>query len=271
MNSPIIDSHAHLDLPAFKPDLNKVVERAFKAGVKQLITVGIDLVASRRSLEIARSFPGVYAAVGCHPSEAQHLDGNYLKELESMAINPKVVAIGETGLDYFRNQIPREVQINAFRQQLSLAGRLCLPVIVHSRQADSDTVSVLREWIGLSKAPADRPPGVIHCFSGTAEMAETYIRLGFMLSLGAYLGYPGSAPLRHVIQGLPIDHLLLETDSPFLPPQGKRGERNEPSYILATAQVISGIKAMDFEETAALTSCNAIRLFNLREVTLEAD
>jgi TatD DNase family protein len=223
MDIEIIDTHAHLDFPEFKPDFDKVMERASSAGVTHILTVGINLAASRESVSIAQLNPQIFAAVGCHPHEASGFSPDYLKEMESLALRPKVVAIGEIGLDYFRNNSPRDDQLYAFREQLGLARRLNLPVIIHARQAESDAVSVLREWMGATKSPADGPPGVIHCFSGSAEAAERYLSMGFMLSIGAYLGYPSSRVFQQVIERLPMDRLLLETDSPFLPPQVCRG------------------------------------------------
>jgi TatD DNase family protein len=263
MPMTVIDSHAHLDLPEFKTDLAEVLERAFRAGVKHIVSVGIDMDANRRAVAIARENSAVYAAIGCHPHEAMSFDSQYYRNLEALASESKVVAIGETGLDYFRNTAPPEIQLHAFREQLKLAENLNLPVIIHARQAEQDAVSTLQDWTLASKRMLNRPPGVIHCFSGSTEVAETYLGMGFMLSLGAYIGYPSSRVLQQVVRKLPLERLMLETDCPFLPPQSQRGKRNEPSYVISTALELARLKGISVEEVAAATSSNTSILFGL--------
>jgi TatD DNase family protein len=233
------------------------------AGVMRIVTVGVDRNTSRVSVEISGLNPNIYAAVGCHPNEAAGFDADYSRDLERLASDPKVVAIGEIGLDFFRNGCSRDLQLSAFKIQLDLARRLNLPVIIHARQAENDVLSTLGEWTHAHITPIRKLRGVIHCFSGSVEAAMRYIDLGFFLSIGAYVGYPSSSVLRSVIKLLPLDCLMLESDCPFLPPQRLRGQRNEPCWVSNTAQELSRIKSITLDEVASTTSWNASQLFRL--------
>jgi TatD DNase family protein len=266
MSPEIIDTHAHLDMSQFDHDRDEVISRAQNAGVKYILTVGIDLLSSQRAIELAESNSGIIAAIGFHPQEANLMKSDSIRNLREMAKNTQVVAIGEIGLDYYRVKSPADVQIKVIRSLLNLAAEMNLPVIIHCRQAEQDMLKILTEWTASLVKELKQNPGVIHCFSGDAVSAEKYLNLGFNIAFGAYIGYPSSR-LSETIRFVPDDKLLIETDCPFLPPQTYRGKRNEPSYLPDTLGVIAGIKAKSlksFENLAKQTSNNARRLFRIR-------
>ena len=248
----LIDTHAHLDLPQFERDRARVVARAREAGIG-MITVGIDLESSRRAVRLAKGYK-IYAAVGVHPHEAERYRGSLertLKELEELARAERVVALGEIGLDYYRNLSPREAQVEVFRAQLRLAERLDLPVVVHDREADEDILAILRE--------AD-VPGVVHSFSSTLEVAEELIELGFYLGFSGPVTFP-RAPQREVVTQVQMERILVETDAPYLTPVPYRGRRNEPAYVRHVARAIAALRGLPEEEVARQTTENAGRLF----------
>jgi TatD DNase family protein len=257
------DSHAHLDLEQFDADREEVIERARDAGVTGINTVGIDLAGSRRAVALAETHQGLVASVGIHPQEAQRAAADWVA-LEELARHPRVVAIGETGLDFHHGDAPREVQTGVFRRQLELASRLDLPVIIHSRQAPEETRTILVEWAAQNPLSGENSRGVIHCYSGDLSAARYYIDLGFYISVGAYIGYPSSGQFRGVLKSIPLQKLLVETDCPFLPPQKMRGKRNEPAYIPLTLGVLAEIKGQTIEEVAEATAVNARSLFRIR-------
>jgi TatD DNase family protein len=256
----MIDTHAHLDMNQFDTDREDAIKRARQAGVGTIVTVGTDLVSSRKAIDIAGSHQGIFAAVGFHPQDARLMNPGDDRQLAELGKKPKVVAIGEIGLDYYRVNSPKQTQVNALRSQLELAADLGLPVIIHSRQADADVTALLHRWTA-TLTPA-RLPGVIHCFNGTKEIAETYLEMGFYIAFGAYTGYPSSR-LAEVVRSIPEDRLLTETDSPFLPPQAFRGKRNEPAYIPIVIDVIARLRGQSIDTIARQTEENAKRLFNL--------
>lgn len=256
----LVDNHAHLDMPRFNADRDEVIGRAWMAGVTNIVSVGTDLASSRKATEIASQYPEVWAAVGIHPQEAKSITRGDIETLAELAHKPKVVTIGEIGLDFYRDYAPHEKQIEILKWQLGLATRLKLPVVVHCRQAEAELMPILSEW--LNKNPTNNP-GVIHCFSGTLATAQAYLKTGFYLGLGAYISYPSSKALREVVKQLPVDRLLLETDCPFLPPQSQRGQRNEPAYVVETAKELARIKEVGLEEVAEKTAENASGLFNI--------
>ena len=257
----LVDSHAHLYMPHFDEDRDEVIARALDSGVSTIVNVGIDLDSSVRAIELAGKHTGLVAAVGIHPHEAAGVGKADIARLAKLARRTKVVAVGEVGLDFYRNRSPREAQLSAFAWQLELAAELKLPVIIHCRQADGEVLRLLRSWAATGNTPGGR--GVAHCFSGDSDTAYQYLDMGFFLSLGAYIGYPGRDHLHELIRGLPRDRLLLETDSPFLPPQSRRGQRNEPAYLVETAGVLADITGDSLREIARQTSENACRLFDL--------
>jgi len=262
----LIDSHAHLDMSRFDADRDEVIGRASEAGVTRVINVGIDLASSQKAIETAQRYPVILAAVGIHPQEVKNISENEIGTLADLARKSAVVAIGEIGLDFYRDYAPHEQQIKALKLQLALADEANLPVIIHCRQAEQETITILTEW-RAKHSSSSRPPGVIHCFNGSLKLAKKYLQLGFYISLGAYIGYPSSRTFREVVKQLPLDRLLIETDCPFLPPQSRQGQRNEPAYVVETAKELANIKGMSLEGVAALTSANAERLFVIPDLT----
>ena len=253
----LIDTHAHLDSGRFATDLPQVVEAARAAGVKHILTIGCDLASSYASVELAKAYPEIYAAVGIHPHDARELSDEALTELKALARQDKVVAIGETGLDYYRDHCPHDIQQNAFRRQIALAREVGLPLIVHDRDAHEDVVRILKE------EQAQQVGGVLHCFSGDLNMARTCIEMGFYISFPGTLTYPKNQDLRDVAEALSTDHVLLETDCPYLAPQPLRGKRNEPAYVRYTAEELARIKGLSVADIARVTSLNAFRLFGI--------
>jgi TatD DNase family protein len=260
----IVDTHAHLDMPEFDTDREQVITRAKSNGVSRIITIGIDLTSSIKAIGLAEKYPGVLAAIGIHPQDSRKVKKEDVYKLSELVNHPKVVAIGETGLDFYRNYSSREEQFSALQWQLEIAKNTRLPVIIHCRQAHEEIKPILKEW-STDSISKGQPVGVIHCFSGDADIAEKYLEMGFLISLGAYIGYPSSAGLREVIKDLPLTRLLIETDCPFLPPQTYRGKRNEPSYTLITLGILAEIKQVSIEEAALKTTQNAKKLFHISE------
>lgn len=251
------DTHAHLDLPPLADAEDDVVRRAREAGVSRIVTVGIDPDSSSRAVEIAHRHGGVYAAVGLHPHDASRLSDALLEDLGRLAGCDKVVAIGETGLDFFRDRSPRDLQRAAFREQVRLARKRNLPVIVHDRDAHDETLSVLAE------ERASEVGGIIHCFSGDAAMARRALGLNFLISIPGAITYKGSGTLAEAVGDLPLEKLLVETDSPFLAPVPHRGKPNEPSYVPLVAARIAEIKGLSVGDVARVTTLNATRLFRI--------
>lgn len=257
---PLIDTHAHLDSSQFAQDLDAVLERASANSISHMLTIGCDLESSRQSCELAAAYPQIYAAVGIHPHDAKSVDDAVLAELKTLAKRPKVVAIGEIGLDYYRDHSPRDVQRAVFKAQLELAREIGLPVIIHDRDAHEDILSILRE------TRASEIGGVLHCFSGNRQLAKACIELGFFLSFAGPITYPKNEELRDVVRMVPTEHLLVETDCPYLSPQGHRGKRNEPSHVRVTAEKMAEIKGLKIEDIARITNLNAHKLFGIGAV-----
>ncbi len=253
---PLIDTHAHLDFPQFKKDLDQVLERAKKVGVKAVLNAGADVKSSVRSVELSRQYPWISASVGVHPHGAAQVNNDWLKNLEEMAALDTVVAVGETGLDFYRNLSPKEKQETVFRDHLRLACRVNKPVIIHSREAHAETLQVLQE------EDLPYPVGVMHCFSGDRRWAEAFLELGFYISLAGPITYPRSHNLRDLLKYIPANRVLLETDAPYLPPQAYRSQRNEPSYIKLTYERAALALGQDLDELARQVYLNAIRLFS---------
>jgi TatD DNase family protein len=254
----MIDTHAHLDDAAFSADLPGVLERARAAGVDHILAVGADLPSSRAAVTLAEGHESIWAAVGVHPHDAGKLYPADLDELRELARHDRVVAIGETGLDFFRNLSSREAQIAAFRLHLDLARELSLPVIVHDRDAHEDTLRELKRWVAYQYGERF---GVLHCFSGDLAMAQEAIALGFYISIAGPVTYAKNGPLVEVVRQLPLDRLLLETDCPYLTPEPLRGRRNEPAFVVLTAQEVARIRGLSVQAVAAATAANAVHLF----------
>jgi len=255
----LIDSHAHIDLPEFDKDREQVMARARQRGVRAVIDVGLDAASSRRALETVKPYEDVFVAVGCHPHEAAKAKEGDFKLLAELAGDLRVVAIGEIGLDFYRDLSPRPSQLEVFGRQLDLAAGLGLPVVVHCREAHKEVYDILSAWV---KAGGKRR-GVIHCFSSDIEMAQRYIELGFYISLAGSVTYPSARELVEVARSISLEHLLLETDAPFLAPQAHRGKRNEPSYIALTAQKVADIRQVPVGVVADAAARNTIELFRL--------
>lgn len=255
----LVDTHAHLHDSAYASDRAAVVARAVAAGVTRLVCVGTDLPSCRQTLEVSELHAGVFAALGVHPHEASQLDAEALAELRTLAGQPKVVAIGEIGLDYYRDRSPQGDQREAFHAQLALAGELGLPVIVHDREAHAEVMATLRQWV--QDYPGAR--GVLHCFSGDEAMARAAIALGFCISFAGPLTYPNAARLPQLAASLPLEWLLVETDCPYLTPAPLRGQRNEPANLALVAERLAALRGLTLAEVAEATTANAIRLFGL--------
>jgi len=260
----LIDTHAHLDLPQFDVDRNAVVERADAAGVGVIVNAGADVESSRRAVALAAQYPGVYASVGVHPHDAKQVDGEALAALRELARQPKVVAVGEIGLDFYRNLSPQDLQRRAFQAQLAWAASLGKPVIVHDREAHAEVLKALTGWAaGLAGSSLAERAGVLHSFSGDLLMARRAIDLGFYISISGPVTYQNARRLVEVVQALPLDRLLIETDCPYLTPHPYRGKRNEPAYVQLVAEEIAKIKGLTLDEVSAATTANARRLFEL--------
>lgn len=253
----LIDSHAHLEMPEFRKDLDEVLQRAKDSGVKYIFTVGTEKKDWRRALEIAQSHPSVYAILGIHPHNAKEIDEKTYPVLKELCKHERVKAYGEIGLDFFRNHSPRDVQLRRFREQVGLAKELKLPIVVHDREAHQETQEILKS------EKAGENGGIIHCFSGDEEMAKACIDVGFYISIPGSITYKNGGPLHNIVKGLPLKSLLVETDAPFLTPVPFRGKRNEPSYVRYTAERIAEIKKIPFEKVAEATTQNALKVFRL--------
>ena len=258
LSPPLIDTHAHLDEEAFDADRAEAIARAEAACIVCIMTIGTTADTSRRAVEIAGQFAAVYAAVGIQPNYAAQAKAGDWDAIERLAGEPRVAAIGETGLDRYWDYAPFDVQVDYFQRHITLAQRLKKPFVVHCREAEADTVAQLR-------AAADRGPlsGVMHSFTGSLETARACLELGLFISFAGMLTYKKSQALRDVAREVPLERILVETDSPYLPPQPMRGKRNEPSFIRVTANVLAELKGISAEEFARHTSANACRLFGL--------
>jgi len=253
----LIDSHAHLNMPEFDKDRNEVIQRAHDNGIDYILTVGIDIKACLQAISLSEEFECIYAIVGIHPHNAKDIDEGTYNILRKLTKHDKVCALGEIGLDFFRNLSPQDVQIKRFRELIGLARELKLPIVVHDRNAHQKTLSILKE------EKAFEVGGVIHCFSGDYEMASKCLDMGFYISIPGTITFNKATSLQEVVRGIPLDRMLIETDSPFLTPVPFRGKRNEPSYVSYVADKIAQIKHLDFEEVAAVTSRNAKTLFHI--------
>jgi len=253
----IIDSHAHLDDGAFSNEIDMVMARARAEGVGAVINPGADVASSKAAIAIAAAYPEVYALAGIHPHEAAGVSDEAIGEIAAILSAPKVVGIGEIGLDYYRELSPRDDQLRVFRAQMELAREMGLPVQIHNRDAHSDTLKIVQEY-------SRRVPAIVmHCYSGSAEMARELVKLGCYISLAGPVTYRNARKQVEVAGQVPLDRLLVETDSPYLPPSPYRGQRNEPAYVVETARKIAAVRNTSFEEVAAATSANAAKIFRI--------
>jgi len=251
----LIDTHAHLTDDALSGDLDMVVARAEESGVSAIIDVGESLATSLRCIAHAGRYKNIFASVGIHPHHAARALEADLGEIARLADDPAVVAIGETGLDYYRGWAPRELQVELFGRLLRIAVEKSLPVIVHCREAYADAIALLRE------ADGEGARGVLHCFSGGSGDADALVEMGYYISVGGPLTYPRNASLRSTVQHLPLERILVETDCPYLPPQGHRGKRNEPANVVDVARELARLRGLTVERIAEVTTENAVRLF----------
>jgi TatD DNase family protein len=250
----LIDSHAHLDFRQFDDDREKVIERARKAGVVTIVNIGTSPAGSRASVALAERYDFVYATVGVHPHDAGTVTPSVLDELRSLAQHRKVVAIGEIGLDYYRDLSPRPVQRRVFDEQLALAAELGLPVVVHSRDAHDDALAALRKWKGT---------GVLHSYSAGPQLLEEVLALGFFVGISGPVTFPKADDLRAVAATVPMERLLVETDCPYLTPKPYRGRRNEPAYVQYVAEAVALAREISPVDVALATADNACRLFGI--------
>lgn len=264
----LADSHCHLDFRTFDEDREEVIFRSREAGVTRILNPGIDLESSKEAVRLAEKHPHIYAAVGIHPNDAGGWNAETLATLRSLADHPKVVAIGEIGLDFYRKQADPTVQRRIFREQLYLAAEMGLPVIIHSRQAIREVLEIVSLWrmdlIKSGSALSDQP-GVLHAFEGDLENALQAIDMNFYLGVGGPITFRNAQDKQALFSALPLEALLLETDAPFLAPHPHRGERNEPSYIRWIAETLSTLTNTPISSLAKITSNNAARLFAWRE------
>jgi len=259
----LIDTHCHLNMDAFDADRPEVLARARAAGVSTLIVVGFDLASSRRAVQMAQSHDGIYAAVGVHPHDAATLSPAVVEELKALAAEPRVVAWGEIGLDYYRDLSPREVQRRAFRRQVEAAREAGLPLIIHSRDAAGDTWAVLSNLMESAGTAPERAPGVMHCFSYDHSWAERFMSLGFFVSFAGNVTFPSAQDLRAAAAAVPDDRLLCETDSPYLSPVPHRGRRNEPGYVEFVLRRLAEVRGSEPEVLAERVYQNATSVFGL--------
>lgn len=261
----LVDTHCHLNFDRYNDDRDAVIKRAHDEGVTRIIIPAVDIDSTREALALADQYEGIYAAVGVHPNSTAGFSDSDLADIERLAAHPKIVAIGEIGLDYYWDKSSPETQKRAFHAQLELAAKLELPVIIHNREASDDVMDVLEAWVesGLPESIQSRP-GVLHSFSAPQEIAQRAIASGFFLGFTGPITFKKADDLRAVARSVPLDRLLVETDGPFLTPVPYRGKRNQPAYVQFIADRLASLKGVPTDEIARITTENALRLFNLQ-------
>ena len=263
------DTHCHLNIDVFDQDRNLVVERARKNGILRILNPGVDVETSKSALIIAQHYPEVYAAVGLHPNNGLNWTKNSLSELRTLAGEQKVVAIGEIGLDFYRNLAPKALQLSIFQEQLELAAELELPVIIHNREATGDILNIIKLWhqqlitSGSKLAPR---PGVLHSYSDDVRNANEFVSLNFLIGITGPVTFKKSLALQSVVCVLPTESLLIETDAPYLSPHPFRGKRNEPANVRIVAEKIAELKEETLENIGKITTAGADMLFKWREI-----
>lgn len=254
-----IDTHVHLNADQYEEDVEEVIERALAAGVSKMVVVGFDRKTIRKAMALTERYSFIYAVVGWHPVDAVDCTEEDLRWIEELSKHPKVVGIGETGLDYYWDKSPKEVQQDVFRRQIQLAKKVKLPIIIHNRDATADVVRILEE------EDAKEVGGIMHCFGGSVETAEQCIDMNFLISLGGPVTFKNAKAPKKVAAEIPLEKLLIETDAPYLTPHPHRGKRNEPFYVTLVAEEIAKIKELPIEEVASVTTKNALKLFQINE------
>ncbi|MGH2319748.1 TatD family hydrolase [Planococcus sp. SE5232] len=255
-----IDTHVHLNADQYDEDLSQVIERARENHVEKMVVIGFDQKTIERAIELAETYEFIFAVVGWHPVDAIDCTEEDLKWIEELAAHPKVVGIGETGLDYYWDKSPKEVQQEVFRKQIRLAKKVKLPIIIHNREATEDVLKILKE------ENAKEIGGVMHCFSGSVETARESIEMNFMISLGGPVTFKNAKKPKEVAELISLDHLMIETDAPYLAPHPYRGKRNEPSYVPLVAEEIARLKGISVEEVAEATTRNAEKFYKLSQI-----
>ena len=254
-----IDTHVHLNADQYDEDLNEVIDRALENNVTKMIVIGFDRKTIQRAMELAEKHEFIYAVVGWHPVDAIDCTEEDLKWIEELAAHDKVVGIGETGLDYYWDKSPKEIQQEVFRKQIRLAKKVQLPIIIHNRDATEDVLRILKE------EEAHEVGGVMHCFGGSVETARESIAMNFMISLGGPVTFKNAKKPKEVATEIPLEHLMIETDAPYLAPHPYRGKRNEPSYVPLVAEEIARLKGISVEEVGRITTRNAEQFFKLSQ------
>ncbi|MCA1032849.1 TatD family hydrolase [Bacillus timonensis] len=254
----LIDTHAHLNAIQYDEDLIEVITRAKDEGVSHIVVVGFDRQTIIRAIELAETYDFIYATVGWHPVDAIDMTDEDLSWIEELCSHPKVVALGEMGLDYYWDKSPKEIQKEVFRKQIALAKKVKLPIVIHNREATNDIIEILRE------EQASEVGGIMHCFTGSLEVAEQCMDMNFYISFGGPVTFKNAKKPKEVAKEIPLDKLLIETDCPYLTPHPYRGKRNEPSYVKFIAEQIAELKGISYEEICQKTSDNAKRLFDIK-------
>jgi TatD DNase family protein len=253
----LFDTHAHINALQFEEDREEVIQRAIDEGVQNIVVVGFDNETIDGAMELAEKYPFIYAAVGWHPVDAIDMKDEDLLRIEKLAAHPKVVAIGEMGLDYHWDKSPKEIQKEVFKKQIQLAKKVNLPIIIHNRDATNDVITILKE------EKAEEVGGIMHCYGGSLETAKQCIDMNFYISFGGPVTFKNAKQPKEVAKEIPLDWLLIETDCPYLSPHPYRGKRNEPSYVKLIAEQIAQLKEISYEELANKTTDNAKRLFKI--------
>ena len=252
----LVDTHAHIDEEGFAHDFDEMLERAYANDVKYVVNIGANMDESRVSIELADKYESIYATVGVHPHDVAEVDDKALDQLAKWCEHDKVVAVGEIGLDYFRSQTSKEMQAYAFAAQLDVARQMHMPVSIHDRDAHGDVMRMLKnEGKGIN--------GILHCFSGSWEMAKELIKMDYYIAIGGAVTFKNAAKLPEIAANIPLEYLLLETDCPYLAPHPHRGTRNEPANIRPIAEFIANIRGITLEELAAATTANAARIMRM--------
>lgn len=253
----LFDTHTHLNAEQYEEDLEEVIERALNSGVSKMMVVGFDRPTIEKAMELIEVYDFLYASVGWHPVDAIDMKEEDLTWIEELSKHPKVVAIGEIGLDYHWDKSPKEIQQEILRKQITLARKQNLPIIIHNREATEDIMNILKE------EKASEVGGIMHCYGGSVETALQCIKMNFYISLGGTVTFKNAKKPKEVAKAISLDHLLIETDCPYLAPHPYRGKRNEPSYVKLVAEQIAELKGVTYEEVAQKTMENAIKLFGI--------
>ncbi|WP_062350070.1 TatD family hydrolase [Bacillus kwashiorkori] len=253
----LFDTHAHLNAEQFGEDLEEVLNRAKEAGVSNIVVVGFDRPTIEKTMELINQYDNIYGCIGWHPVDAIDMTDNDLRWIEELSQHQKIVALGEMGLDYYWDKSPKDIQQEVFRKQIQLAKKVKLPIVIHNREATEDVVKILKE------ENASDVGGIMHCFSGSIEIAKECMDMNFYISFGGPVTFKNARKPKEVAKEIPLDKILIETDCPYLTPHPYRGKRNEPAYVKLVAQQIAELKEMTLEEIAEITHNNAKKLFNI--------